>query len=147
MARRGRLVVRFFGPSLLMWWILAVAMFTNGACRVLVLQPRLGEGFARQLATVSGIVIVLALSLPFVRRLAHPRSRDLLEVGLLWLVLTVLFEFGMGLVSGASWEAMLADYDLRRGRLWPLALVAILVAPSLWGAILRRRGEGGGANG
>jgi hypothetical protein len=147
MARRGPLAVRFFWPSLLMWWILAVAMFTNGAVRVLVLQPRLGESLARQVATVSGIVIVLALTLPFVRRLAHPRSRDLVKVGLLWLALTVLFEFGMGLVSGASWEAMLADYDLRRGRLWPLALLAILVAPSLWGAILRRRRDGGEAAG
>ena len=147
MARRDPPAVRFFWPSLLMWWILAVAMFTNGAVRVLVLQPRLGESLARQVATVSGIVIVLALTLPFVRRLDHPRSRDLLKVGLLWLVLTVLFEFGMGLVSGASWEAMLADYDLRRGRLWPLALLAILVAPSLWGAILRRRRDGGEAAG
>jgi uncharacterized membrane protein YgdD (TMEM256/DUF423 family) len=134
--------MRFLRPSLLMWLTLAVVMFGNGAFRVLVLQPRLGESLARQLATVSGIVIVVALTLLFVRRLAHPRSRDLLKVGLLWLVLTLLFEFGMGAVSGASWETMLADYDLGRGRLWPLALLTILVAPWLWGALLRRRGEG-----
>jgi hypothetical protein len=137
--------VKLLRPSLLMWLILAVAMFANGTFRVLVLQPRLGEGLARQLATVSGIGIVVALTLPFVRRLADTSSPDLLKVGLLWLGLTLLFEFGMGLVSGASWEAMLADYDVRRGRLWPLVLLAVLVAPWLWGALLRRRGEGGEA--
>ena len=34
-------------------------------------------------------------------------------------------------VSGASWESLLADYDLRRGRLWSLVLVTILFAPWL----------------
>ena len=69
----------------------------------------------------------------------HPSARDLLKVGLLWVVLTLLFEFGMGWVSGASWEAMIADYGLGRGRLWPLVLLAILVAPWFWGARVRAR--------
>ena len=116
-----------------MWLILLVVMFTNGTVRVTVIQPRLGEDTARQVATVVGIALVLALSLVFVRRLDSPSSPELLQVGALWLVLTVVFEFGMGLVSGRSWEAMLADYDLRRGRLWPVALAVILLAPWLWG--------------
>jgi hypothetical protein len=131
--------VRFLRQSLVMWLILAVAMFANGTFRVLVLQPRLGEGLARQVATVSGIAIVLALTLAFVRRLARPGGGDLLKVGVLWLVLTLVFELGMGWISGASWETMVADYDVSRGRLWPLALVVILVAPRLWGAVLRGR--------
>jgi hypothetical protein len=137
--------VRFVRPSLAMWLILAVVMFATGTFRVLVLQPRLGESLARQVATLSGTVIVFALTLPFVRRLPHPASGDLLKVGLLWIVLTLLFEFGMGLVSGASWETILADYDVSRGRLWPLVLLVILVGPCLWGALLKgRRGASGG---
>jgi len=131
--------VRFLRQSLAMWLVLAVAMFANGTVRVLVLQPRLGEGLARQVATLSGIAIVLALTLPFVRRLARPGAGDLLKVGVLWLVLTLLFEFGMGWISGASWETMLADYDVSRGRLWPLALLVILLAPWFWGAVLGSR--------
>lgn len=123
--------------SLLAWLILAVVMFANGTFRVLVLQPRLGEGLARQVATLTGIAIVVTLTLLFVRRLPRPTSGDLLRVGLLWLALTLLFEFGMGWVSGASWETMVADYDLSRGRLWPLVLLAVLVAPGLWGVLLR----------
>jgi hypothetical protein len=125
--------VRFLKQALGMWLILLVVMFTNGIVRVRVLQPRLGEDTARQVATVTGIALVLALSFLFVRRLDSPTSRELLQIGILWLVLTVAFEFGMGIVSGASWQTMLADYDLRRGRLWPIALVVILLAPWLWG--------------
>jgi len=124
-------------PALLAWLLLAVVMFANGTVRVLVLQPRLGEALARQVATLSGIALVLLVTVLLVRRLDHPSPGDLLQVGALWLVLTVLFELGMGWLSGASLETMLADYDLRRGRLWPVALLVIFLAPWLWGAILR----------
>jgi len=130
--------VTLLRPALLAWLVLAVVMFANGAFRVLVLQPRLGESLARQVATISGILIVLALTYPLlVWGRPAATGRDLLGVGLLWLVLTLVFEFGMGWISGASLDAILADYDLRRGRLWPVALVAILLAPWLWGTALR----------
>ena len=50
-------------------------------------------------------------------------------------VLTLVFEFGMGTLSGASWETMLADYDILHGRLWPLIPVSALIAPWFWGAV------------
>lgn len=44
------------------WLILFVIMFTNGAIRVLVLQPRSGEDLARQVASLSGVMLVLLAS-------------------------------------------------------------------------------------
>lgn len=129
--REGSLLV----PAALGWLLLAVVMFANGTVRALVLQPRLGEHLARQVATGSGVLIVFVFALVFVRRLESPSSLDLLKVGLLWLVLTLAFEFGVGLVSGASWETMLADYDILHGRLWPLIPMSALVAPWFWGAV------------
>ena len=124
--------------SLVMWLVLLMAMMCNGLFRGLVLQPRLGEHVARQVASLLGICIILALTAPFVRRLGNPSSPELLGVGLLWLVLTVAFEFLLGhYVSGATWETQLADYNLRRGRLWPLVLLATLLAPWLWSLVPR----------
>lgn len=49
--------------------------------------------------------------------------------------LTVAFEFGFGrLVAKQSWHELLGDYDLRRGRTWPLVLAWIAVGP----AVVRR---------
>lgn len=125
--------------ALLMWLALLVAMMGNGAFRVLVLQPRLGEDLARQLACLTGIAIILALTAPFVRRLGNPASVQLLGVGFLWLLLTVAIELGFGrYVAGQSWEALLADYDVLRGRLWPFVLLATFLAPWLWGVVQRR---------
>lgn len=139
--------MRLAGRSLLMWLVLLLAMMVNGTFRVLVLEPRLGEDLARQLACVSGAAILLVLTTPFVARLGGLGSRALFGIGAFWLALTVAFEFLFGrYASGASWESLLADYDLRRGRLWPLVLVTVLFAPWLASRGRRRRSEAGGGH-
>jgi hypothetical protein len=123
--------------SALMWLVLLAAMMGNGIFRVAVLQPRLGESSARNWACVSGVAILAALSGLFVRRLPPATGGELLAAGTLWTVLTVAFEFLFGhYVSGLGWQALLAEYDLRQGRLWPFVLLTTLLAPWLWG--LRR---------
>jgi hypothetical protein len=129
--------------ALLLWVVIAAAMFANGALRVLVLQPRLGEGLAREVATGLGVAIVFGFAFLFVRGVEEPASGDLLLVGTLWLVLTLAFEFGLGYVTGASWQEMLADYDILSGRLWPLIPLSALVAPWFWGALGMGRAPGG----
>jgi hypothetical protein len=121
--------------ALLMWLALAAAMFANGAVRVLVWQPRLGEALARQVATGLGILVVFGFAFLLVHRLGDPIPGDLLLVGALWLLLTLVFEFGLGYVTGMSWEAMLADYNVLQGRLWPLIPSSALVAPWFWGML------------
>ena len=51
-------------------------------------------------------------------------------VGLLWLVLAVAFEFGVGhFVFGRSWERLGEDYDLRHGGMLPFGLVVLVLSP------------------
>jgi hypothetical protein len=127
--------------AILMWLLLLVVMMGNGVLRVLVLQPRLGESLARQGACLSGIVLILVMTGLFMRRLGPFSRGELLTIGALWLVLTVAFEFLFGrFVTGASWEALLAEYDLTRGRLWPLVLSTTLIAPWLWSVVRDRAG-------
>lgn len=124
--------------SAMMWLLLLAAMTANGFFRVLVLQPRLGEHQARQLASVLGVCIILTLAALFVQRLADPTAAQLVGIGALWVGLTVAFELVFGrYVSGLSWEALLADYDVTRGRLWPLVLLTTLLAPWFWGVAAR----------
>lgn len=60
----------------------------------------------------------------------RPTTGEALAIGLLWVVLTLLFEFGVfRFALGLPWERLLADYDLAEGRLWPLVLVTELVVP------------------
>ncbi len=60
---------------------------------------------------------------------------DAWAIGLLWILLTVAFEFFFGHYAvGQSWRELLADYNVLRGRVWVLMLLVALVAPRwAWG--------------
>ncbi|HSW37885.1 MAG TPA: hypothetical protein VLL97_00160 [Acidobacteriota bacterium] len=121
------------------WIGLFVVMFANGTARVLLLQPWLGEDLARQVASVTGVVLVLLASRLFVRASPEAKRAQLLWVGVGWLGATVAFEFLFGhFVSGLNWSSLLADYNILRGRLWLLVLVSVSVGPWLWGVVLGR---------
>ena len=119
------------------WLGLLAAMTLNGILREALLLPRFGEHHARQISSVLGACIVLTLAGVFVRRLPDRGSAPLGHIGLFWGALTVAFELGFGhFVSGVPWPELLRDYDLAAGRLWPLVLLATIVAPALWGAAI-----------
>ncbi len=65
----------------------------------------------------------------FGRRLLDFSSAQLLLTGGIWLALTLIFEFSIGLAGGRSWSYMLADYNILKGRLWPLVLIIIFFSP------------------
>jgi hypothetical protein len=118
------------------WGLLLVVMFGNGTVRALVLQPRMGEHLARQLSSLSGICLVFAVATLLARGGRGATSGQLLGAGCVWLALTMTFELGFGrFVSGSSWSELLADYNLARGRLWPLVLLATLLAPWVCGRV------------
>ncbi len=124
----------------LAWLLLFVVMFTNGGIRVLVLQPQFGEALARQVASVSGAAFVLLVSWLFVRVSPQAKSAQLWWVGVAWLIATLAFEFLFGrFVSGLSWQALWADYDILHGRLWSLILISVCLGPWFWGAVRARR--------
>ena len=46
--------------------------------------------------------------------------------------MTLAFEFGFfHYIMGVPWEILLADYNVAKGRIWPLVLAADLLAPWL----------------
>jgi hypothetical protein len=52
-------------------------------------------------------------------------------VGLLWLLLTLAFEFGFGLAQQKSWAELMEAYTFKGGNIWPLVLVAAFISPWL----------------
>jgi hypothetical protein len=114
------------------WALMAMAMIANGAFREMVLERQMGEADARIVSAVIGIGLILAITGPFVRAMHGAATRELIRVGLWWLALAILFELTVGYVMGASWEQLLANYNLARGQLWPVVLASVGVAPFFW---------------
>ncbi|NYT19033.1 MAG: hypothetical protein GKC08_01900 [Methanosarcinales archaeon] len=64
-------------------------------------------------------------------------SVQFIYVGLMWLRLTVSFEFLFGhFVIGYSWERLLYDYNIFEGRIWLLVLIVTAISPWLVNRIL-----------
>lgn len=115
---------------LLAWFALLVVAVANGALRQFTFGKHMPELQAHQLSTLIGAVLIGVLIRLFVRRWPPSSGRQALLVGLMWLALTVAFEFFMGLaLAGRPLSQVLNDYNLFAGRVWVLFLVWLAVAP------------------
>jgi hypothetical protein len=116
------------------WLLLAVLMSGNGVFREAVLVPGAGRAAADVLSAVIGMIIILVVTRSMLRPLAGAPTNALLRVSLIWLVATVAFEFLVGhFVDRRSWTELAGNYAIWRGRLWPLVLTTLVLAPFVWG--------------
>ena len=115
------------------WGLLTLAMVANGVARLYLLVPLLGERGAELASAATGVALILAITRPFIRSLNFVSPLEYGEIALLWVGLTVAFEFGFGhYVAGVSWSALLANYDLLEGRTWPVVLAFVAASPFIW---------------
>jgi hypothetical protein len=115
---------------LLAWFPMVLIAIANGVLREKWYGRGLGELQAHQLSTML-CVLFFAVYIWGVVRIWQPRSaRQALVIGLMWLGLTIAFEFLFGhYVAGLPWSRLLHDYDLLAGRVWVIALVWVWIAP------------------
>ena len=129
--------------ALAIWLLIIFAESLHGIARQLWLAPRVGDFRARQLAVFTGCLIIFTIAWLTIRWLGARRpgqrlgAKQLLGIGLLWAVLTVGFEIGLGRLLGLSWERIGSDYDLAHGGLMGVGLLFLAAAP--WLAARARR--------
>jgi hypothetical protein len=118
--------------AVLVWCALLVIASINGVAREAVLIPRIGDVAGRAVSTLalSAFIIILTwISIAWIGPRSTPQAW---RVGVIWVVLTLAFEFlaGHNLLQH-PWSRLLADYNVLRGRIWILALVTTLVSPRI----------------
>lgn len=123
------------GPWLAAWPAGVVIGVANGILREATYGRCLNEQAAHQLSGVTGIGAFAAVFCQLQRRWPIQSTRQALRIGAGWLLLTLAFEFGFGrTVAKESWEELVSDYPLAKGRTWPLVLAWI----TLGLAVVRR---------
>lgn len=124
--------------TLLVWLAIIVLETLHGIARVALLQPLVGDFRARQLTVFTGSLLTLTVAWFGVRWIRPVRASHALGIGAVWVGLTIGFELALGrLVMGLTWERIAEDYDLSRGGLLALGLLAMFLAP--WFAARRQR--------
>jgi hypothetical protein len=114
----------FFG-----WLGIIVAESLHGLLRNLVVAPAIGDFAARQVAVVTGSLLVLLIAWLTVPSIDPRDRKEALAVGLFWVALTVTFDLALGRLAGASWQRLLEEYDLPHGGLLPIGLAVMLLTP------------------
>lgn len=118
--------------SLVPWFGILVLAILNGILREKRLIPVLGTSSA---LIASGAILsfcIFAVTFVVVPWYGRLPSAQWLLIGLFWLLLTLIFEFAFGrLIQGKPWRELLAAYTFEGGNIWPLVLVAMLLAPWL----------------
>lgn len=117
---------------LLTWLLLAVLMPVNGVLREFGLKRIVSERTAEALSVASGIAIILLVTRWLFRVPATATAPQLVAWGALLVVLTVAYEFAIGLAGGQSFRELLGHYAIWRGELWPLVLAVLALTPWLW---------------
>lgn len=118
--------------ALVIWCVLLAAAVANGALRVSLLIPRIGDVRGHLVSTMTLSLAIAAIAWLTIRWIAPANHRDAAIVGISWLALTVAFEFVAGhFVFGAAWHQLLADYNVFAGRIWILIPLTTAFAPLL----------------
>jgi len=114
-------------------WLGAAAIGVgNGILRESTYGQRVGEGLAHQLSTATAIGAFSAYFLALQRVWPIASDREARQIGAAWVALTVAFEFGFGrAVAKQSWQQLLADYNLAKGRSWPLVVGWLAAGPAV----------------
>ncbi len=116
----------------LCWFPMILIAILNGTARDLWYKKLTGELAGHQLSTIT-LIILLGVYIWFVSGwLPFRNSQEAAVTGIIWLVLTLGFEFGFGLYRGTSLNRLLEDYNLLKGRIWVFIPLWTVIAPYLF---------------
>lgn len=114
------------------WLPLPLMAIANGVVREAGYTGALGTDNAHRLSSFTLSAMVLGYYAWLDRRWG-PTAREALRMGFAWVAIAVSFEFIVGhYVNGTSWSKLLEDYNIFRGRLWPMVLAVIAFGPWLF---------------
>jgi hypothetical protein len=116
----------------LAWFPMLLIAIANGILRESVFKKFLENLAAHQLSTLTLLVFFAAYIWFVVTKWPPASATQAMLIGLMWLVLTLCFEFGFGRYRGNSWETLLEDYHLLKGRLWVLVPIWVAIAPYVY---------------
>ena len=130
----------FLLRALVVWLVIIAVETVHGILRILLLVPMMGDFPARQISVFTGSLLIFGVTHLFINWIAARTTLQLLMVGTIWVLLTILFEITLGrLVLDLSWDRITEDYDITRGGFLGFGLLFMAVSPLLAATFRRTR--------
>ena len=118
------------------WLLILPLAILNGGLREAVLNKLGSIGLP-----LSGIILSLCIfgvAYLLIPKLDGCRPWDYLIFGIMWFILTNLFDLSMILTEGGGFGDLLGSYNFFTGNLWILVVLSALLSPVL-AAVLRKK--------
>ncbi len=118
--------------SILIYWLpMVLIAFGNAALRQGILVRYVDDHRAHQWSTVTLMLFSFLYTLAVFHRMGITTAGQAWVTGVIWVILTILFEFGLGLLTGKTMNELTEQYHIERGHLWGLFLIWLLLLPWL----------------
>ncbi|MBK7229485.1 MAG: hypothetical protein IPH97_11650 [Ignavibacteriales bacterium] len=131
--------MKTFYKHILWWFIFPFVGILNGVLREATYKNFVGDLTAHQISTVTGLLFFGIIFYFIFKKWEIKSVKHAILIGLIWLGLTILFEFGFGhYIMGNSWQKLLHDYNIAEGRVWSLFLVWLTIAPFVFYKMFNR---------
>ena len=122
---------------ILIWFPMILIAVINGTARDLWYNKYFEELAARQLSTVTLIILFGIYISIMLKKYPVQSESQAWQIGIIWLVLTLIFEFGFGKIAGHSWTELFQEYNILKGRIWILIPIWIFFTPYIFYKIFK----------
>jgi hypothetical protein len=120
------------------FWLLdtLIAAFNFFVLMNLVYEPRWGSLVAHQIGMSTRIIVIFVLAYFLLRYVRNYSTKDLILIGLVWLGLEEIFEWGGSLILRRTVEEILVGWNIFAGYMWPYVMLAYLLSNLIVGVTL-----------
>lgn len=111
------------------WLVIVVVAIFNGMFREAVLLPIIGAEIALPLSGILLSVLVFLVTFMSITLFNSPDHKLYILTGLLWILLTLLFEGLFGYYAGEPWQEIVQVFNVKKGDLFILVLFITAISP------------------
>ena len=115
-------------------WIGLMAIgIANGIVRESLYSKYFTELRAHQFSSFTGIVLMGVYVWMLSKKWPLFEMKEAIIIGFIWFAMTVSFEFLFGYyVAKHTLSELLFDYNVFKGRLWPIVLLWVVISPLIF---------------
>jgi hypothetical protein len=118
--------------AILVWLLIATLETAQGIIRIKFISRKIGEPLARRLGVVTGVIIIFSICWLTMPWLQPSSFNECILIGLIWLVLMVMFDVGLGrFYFHFSWQRISYDFNLRKGGFLGIGMAMLFLMPLL----------------
>ena len=122
------------------WFLIIPLAIINGGLRENVLV-KLGN-IALPLSGLILSICIFLVAYLLIPKIKNCEAKDYIIFGVIWFVLTNLFDLFMYISEGGGFKDLLNSYNFLNGNLWILVVMTTLISPLVVSKIRLKKGKG-----